>query len=159
MVSQLRLLTLKVLGEGPASGYGIVKEIENRTGWKPSYGSVYPLLDDLKDEGIVTVSEDGRKKLYKLNDDADIEAKKRQLLEEMEENAKVMAVLTDEDMTQVIEVLRRMQEGTDPVAPLKPEILDFRNTVLQAALDGKAVTHTEDIKSILRTAQEEIQTL
>ncbi|MCW4043226.1 MAG: PadR family transcriptional regulator [Candidatus Bathyarchaeota archaeon] len=41
----LRFLVLKMLSEKPMSGGEIIKEIEMQTGsWKPSPGSIYPLL-------------------------------------------------------------------------------------------------------------------
>lgn len=41
----LRFLVLKMLSEKPMSGTEIIKEIEMQTGsWKPSPGSIYPLL-------------------------------------------------------------------------------------------------------------------
>jgi DNA-binding PadR family transcriptional regulator len=41
----LRFLVLKMLSEKPMSGMEIIEEIETQTGsWKPSPGSIYPLL-------------------------------------------------------------------------------------------------------------------
>ena len=45
-------------------GYEIIQELETRSGgvWKPSPGSVYPTLQLLADEGLVTADEvDGRR--------------------------------------------------------------------------------------------------
>jgi DNA-binding PadR family transcriptional regulator len=63
---KLRILILKHLAEQPRSGYSLIKEIEKHTSWKPSYGSMYPALEHLKDEGLVTFKEVGRKKIYTL---------------------------------------------------------------------------------------------
>ena len=41
----LRFLVLKMLSEKPMSGTEIIEEIQTQTGsWKPSPGSIYPLL-------------------------------------------------------------------------------------------------------------------
>ena len=41
----LKFLVLKMINEKPMSGVEIVEEIEKQTGsWKPSSGSIYPLL-------------------------------------------------------------------------------------------------------------------
>jgi DNA-binding PadR family transcriptional regulator len=49
----LRFLVLKMLSEKPMSGTEIIEEIENQTGsWKPSPGSIYPLLSWLQKKGF-----------------------------------------------------------------------------------------------------------
>lgn len=50
-----------MLGDGPANGYGIMKQIEERTGgfWRTSPGSVYPTLAQLVDEGLIAPAEGG----------------------------------------------------------------------------------------------------
>ena len=49
----LRFLVLKMLSEEPMSGTEIIEEIANQTGsWKPSPGSIYPLLSWLHKKGF-----------------------------------------------------------------------------------------------------------
>lgn len=64
--NKLRTLILKHLSEKPRSGYGLIKDIEEHTGWKPSYGSMYPELDHMREQKLVTFKEEGRKKIYSL---------------------------------------------------------------------------------------------
>jgi DNA-binding PadR family transcriptional regulator len=51
----IRYQVLESLGEKPMSGSEIIDEIENRTNgrWKPSPGSIYPLLAWLQDNGHI----------------------------------------------------------------------------------------------------------
>ncbi|TDN77110.1 MULTISPECIES: PadR family transcriptional regulator [Pseudonocardia] len=51
----VRTAVLAVVADGPRHGYEIIQEITARTGgqWKPSPGSVYPMLSQLEDEGLV----------------------------------------------------------------------------------------------------------
>jgi DNA-binding PadR family transcriptional regulator len=54
---------LSLLAEKPSNGYGLIKEIADRTGgeWRPSPGSIYPTLQQLVDEGLIEpVSSDTR---------------------------------------------------------------------------------------------------
>jgi DNA-binding PadR family transcriptional regulator len=71
---------LELLNEKPLSGSEIMSEIEKKTngGWKPSPGSVYPLLARLQGNGYIreVPSEESGIKRYMLTD------KGRQLLEE-----------------------------------------------------------------------------
>jgi len=64
MNHKLRALVLQHLSKGSRAGYGLIKDIHEHTGWKPSYGSVYPLLDQLRKEGLINriPSEGGTKK-------------------------------------------------------------------------------------------------
>jgi len=68
----LRYYVLKLLSVRPMSGSEIMSEIERRTGgrWRPSPGSVYPLLSRLQSKGyIVEVSgQEAGVKRYVLTD-------------------------------------------------------------------------------------------
>lgn len=52
----VRPAILTVLREQPMHGYQVITELETRTAgrWRPSAGSVYPTLQLLEDEGLVT---------------------------------------------------------------------------------------------------------
>ncbi|WP_439593395.1 PadR family transcriptional regulator [Microbacterium sp.] len=64
----VRAAVLTLLAEAPMHGYQIIREIEERSGgsWKPSPGSVYPTLQLLTDEGLITASESDGRKTYSL---------------------------------------------------------------------------------------------
>jgi DNA-binding PadR family transcriptional regulator len=59
---------LALLAERPMHGYEIIQQIEERSGgrWRPSPGSVYPTLQMLADEGLVTGDESGGRRLFTL---------------------------------------------------------------------------------------------
>jgi DNA-binding PadR family transcriptional regulator len=60
----IRDATLALLAEEPMHGYQVMQELAERSGgrWHPSAGSVYPTLQQLEDEGLVTVEDrDGRR--------------------------------------------------------------------------------------------------
>ena len=68
----IRYQVLEALSEKPMSGSEIMDEIEKRTSghWKPSPGSIYPLLAWLQDNGYVTEleSHEGGMKRYQLTE-------------------------------------------------------------------------------------------
>ncbi|MCV7385963.1 PadR family transcriptional regulator [Mycolicibacter longobardus] len=75
----VRLAILALLGEGPMHGYEIIQQIAERSQglWRPSPGSVYPTLQMLVDEGLITGSEtDGKKRLFELTEDGRAAAEK-----------------------------------------------------------------------------------
>ncbi len=60
----VRAAVLALLAEQPQHGYQLLTELEHRSGgrWKPSPGSIYPVLSQLSDEGLVRPEEvDGRR--------------------------------------------------------------------------------------------------
>ncbi|WP_120337342.1 PadR family transcriptional regulator [Cryobacterium soli] len=66
----VREAVLSLLAEQPMHGYQIIHEIEERSGgtWKPSAGSVYPTLQLLADEGLISAEESNGRKTYSLTD-------------------------------------------------------------------------------------------
>ncbi len=66
----VRAAVLALLAEQPMHGYQIISEIEQRSGgaWKPSAGSVYPTLQLLADEGLISAEESNGRKTYSLTD-------------------------------------------------------------------------------------------
>ncbi len=62
---------LRLLAERPMHGYELITEFEERSGgrWRPSPGSVYPLLAQLEDEGLVRSFDDGGRRRFELTDD------------------------------------------------------------------------------------------
>ncbi len=67
----VRSAVLALLAEQPMHGYQIIREIESRTegAWKPRPGSVYPTLQMLADEGLVTVETKEDRKIYSLTEE------------------------------------------------------------------------------------------
>mgnify|MGYP001770701350 CR=1 FL=1 len=69
----LRDIVLYILAfKGELTGAQIIDEIERWSFgfWRPSPGSIYPLLDDLEKEGLIKISRiDGVKKYYSLTEE------------------------------------------------------------------------------------------
>lgn len=51
-------------------GYEMIRELAERSGgaWRPSAGSIYPTLQLLEDEGLVSSTEEGGKRSYALTE-------------------------------------------------------------------------------------------
>ncbi|MER7544903.1 PadR family transcriptional regulator [Spirillospora sp. NPDC127506] len=67
----VRAAILVLLAEEPRNGYQIIQEIHERSGgaWKPSPGAVYPALQQLADEGLISGDEAGGRRTYHLTDE------------------------------------------------------------------------------------------
>jgi DNA-binding PadR family transcriptional regulator len=74
----VRAAALALLTERPMHGYEMIQELEERTGgvWRPSPGAVYPALQLLEDQGLVTADASGGKRLFSLTEAGREEADK-----------------------------------------------------------------------------------
>ena len=84
---RLRLYLLKLLDESPRHGYEVIRLLEDRFMglYAPSPGTIYPRLARLESEGLVTQSQEGGRKVYRITDAGRQElASRRQELAELE---------------------------------------------------------------------------
>jgi DNA-binding PadR family transcriptional regulator len=75
----VRAALLALLAEKPMHGYDLIRELEERSGgmWRPSPGSIYPTLQMLEDEGLVTSNEQDGKRVYSITDVGKAELEER----------------------------------------------------------------------------------
>ena len=84
---RLRLYLLKLLEESPRHGYDVIRLLEDRFMglYAPSPGTIYPRLQRLEAEGLVTQSQEGGRKVYEITDLGRQElASRREELDELE---------------------------------------------------------------------------
>src|SRR6201993_3200286 len=67
---EIRLALLSMLESGPKHGYELMKELETKSGgiYKASAGAIYPALQQLEDEGMVTSDAAAGKRTYSLTE-------------------------------------------------------------------------------------------
>ncbi|MBS4727772.1 PadR family transcriptional regulator [Mycobacterium sp. SM1] len=135
----VRAAILTLLAERPMHGYEMIQEITQRSQdlWRPSPGSVYPTLQLLDDEGLITGSDsEGSKKLFELTDEGRAAAEKirRPPWEEITEGV---------DSGQV---------------DLRTALGQLFGAVAQSA-DGASPQQQQRILAILKNARREIYTL
>ncbi len=65
----LRMMIVSMLSSSPKNGAELMDEIESMTQgwWRPSPGSIYPVLEQLTKDGLIRKKDDGR---YELTDKA-----------------------------------------------------------------------------------------
>jgi DNA-binding PadR family transcriptional regulator len=75
----VRTALLTVLADKPMHGYDLIRDLEERSGgaWRPSPGSIYPTLQLLEDEGLVTSQEQDGKRVYTITDAGRAELQER----------------------------------------------------------------------------------
>ena len=74
--ASIRPAILALLLERPMHGYEMIQELERRTGgiWRPSPGSVYPMLQLLEDGGLIVAEESEGRRRFRLTDAGRAEA-------------------------------------------------------------------------------------
>ena len=67
----LRLLVLGLIAEAPRHGYDIIRDLHDRFdgAYRPSPGSIYPILQTLAEAGLVTSEAHGRQRLFAVTDE------------------------------------------------------------------------------------------
>jgi len=72
----LTFLVLRMISKKDMSGDAIRDELEKRKGCRPSAGTVYPVLKELKSKGLIKeVKDGGKEKKYTITDAGEKEMK------------------------------------------------------------------------------------
>ena len=132
MDSCLKLAILRQLSVKPLSGYSLMGSIRAQTGWKPSPGSVYPLLNQLLKAHAVTAKDAGRRKIYTLTEKGENEL--RQAIQEnkgrLTRIAGQLKVCGGKDISTILD---RLGKGEPPFGWLSGDMLDLRRLALAAS--------------------------
>jgi DNA-binding PadR family transcriptional regulator len=152
--SYLRMVVMQRLSEQPCSGYALVKHIAERTGWKPSFGSIYPLLERFQKTGLVTVSAQGRSKVYALTTKGRDSYRREhstilQAHEGIIEQLKVLSTLGDTEAGVMANILEQHHRSGTPFHEL-PEITQLRAEIWRLMAEGKTQTHARQLVPVLK---------
>ncbi|MGW4652694.1 PadR family transcriptional regulator [Kitasatospora sp. NPDC004289] len=121
---RLRLYLLKLLDESPRHGYEVIRLLEERFQglYAPSAGTVYPRLAKLEQEGLVTQSTEGGRKVYRLTEAGrtELAARQAELAElevEIRDSVAQLAGAIREDVRDTAKDLREEIWGAAKGAP------------------------------------------
>jgi DNA-binding PadR family transcriptional regulator len=75
---EVRLALLSLIAEGPKHGYELMRQLEERSGgiYNASAGTVYPTLQQLEDEGLISSDPKEGKRVYAITDAGSAELKR-----------------------------------------------------------------------------------
>ena len=136
----VRAAVLLLLAEQPRHGYELIQEIVDRSSgaWTPSPGSIYPTLQALTDEGLVTIEREHGRRTASLTPDgvAYVEANREQL------GAPWETVGTE----------------AGPALAMRESYLALKDAVRQLARVGTPAQHTA-AAAVLTTARKELYRL
>ena len=163
MAGYLRLIVMKTLLNRKLSGYDLIKQIEKDTGtWKPSFGSIYPLLEKLLKEKLVEVEVSGRRKLYFLTKEGKkhlsiIDKSKNTLVDKLIATWNAFGKITDRrEMNFMLEVFNSIKKGQLPFKEFNPELNEFRATIFELYSTGK---DRKKVKTVLRNTLKKLRAI
>ena len=160
----LKLVVLKILNDMAATGYDLINEIKTKTGfWKPSPGSMYPLMNDLLKKKLVTCKEDKNKKIYSITSKGkkvykEIENKRERILNDLIEGIKFLEVLGEDkkELKHIIDFLKGFGKGDFPFKENYDNLIEFRTVFFKVAQDKK---NSKKINKILKEASKKLKRL
>jgi DNA-binding PadR family transcriptional regulator len=134
---RLRLYLLKLLAEGPRHGYELIRLLENQfLGlYAPSAGTIYPRLQRMEADGLVSHTQAGGRKVYEITDAgrAELAGRAAELAElETEIDASVADLSTIANEVEqgvrgsVRDIKRELREATKEARSSRPAQSDWR---------------------------------
>lgn len=144
---EVRLALLSLLSDGPAHGYELMKRLEERSGgmYRASPGTVYPVLQQLEDEGLARAQEQDGKRIFHLTDEG-----REELL------------LHEEAIARIWSRAGGWKEWGVHMGPETAEIWGTWGRLTKAAFKAAAradFEETERIREVLERARKELEDL
>jgi len=164
--NQLKLIVLKKLEDKPLSGYDLIKEIYNSTGsWKPSFGSMYPLLKELHVNKLVTVKMTDRKKIYSITTLGkktlkEALAASQDIIEGMVKEFKMMEnICSTNEKKQLENVIKKIHQDNTIFGGFTDEMDRFQRTMIKILTDTRFKSKEQEIKKILNNTIQKLDSL
>jgi len=153
---QLRIIVLKKLDEKSMSGYDLIKEIYTSTGsWKPSYGSMYPLLKELYSKKFVTVKTINRRKVYSItalgrSTLKDALASSQNIMETMAKEFKVMEnICCIDEKNHLSKIMKGIHGNPALFGNASDEMDRLQRVTMSLLAHGKFESRKKEIKTAL----------
>ena len=180
---RLRLYLLKLLAEGPRHGYELIRLLENQfLGlYAPSAGTIYPRLQRMEADGLVSHTQAGGRKVYEITDAgrAELSARAGELASlESEIDASVADLSTLANEVEqgvrgsVRDIKKELREATREARSVRPTQRDWwsqaappppppppRTNGAVSELEQKASQILDEVRRLARTNKASAETL
>lgn len=171
---RLRLYLLKLLDEAPRHGYEVIRLLEERFQglYAPSAGTVYPRLAKLEQEGLVSHTTEGGRKVYAITAAGHAELASRadeidDLENEIRESVALLAAEIRHDVRDAAGELRRevraaaqrTRTSTPSGAQWQEQARQAKQEAQEARRQAKAAQRLarDEMQRIARQVQDEVQ--
>lgn len=152
----LKANVLAVLKEGEAHGYEIRKKIyEKSCFWKPSFGTLYPLLRKMVKEGLIKVKNENGKKVYSLTKKGkkiakNIETLNKEIKSKVKELLRMITPLSEKEIEMIFKLERKKK------TPLIREIGEIWVKSMKIVKKGRK-DELKQLEKILKDAKKKIE--
>ncbi|MEU4398524.1 PadR family transcriptional regulator [Micromonospora orduensis] len=170
---RLRLYLLKLLDDGPKHGYELIRLLEDRfLGlYAPSAGTIYPRLQRLEAEGLVSHTAAGGRKTYDITDAGRAELRQRadeltaleaDIAASVADLSTLAGEIRSEVRGSVRDLKRELSEATRqtrrarwaaPPPPPRPTSTGGPRTALLDELDERLAAFTAEVSRLARARQ------
>jgi DNA-binding PadR family transcriptional regulator len=154
--NQLKLIVLKKLEDKNLSGYDLIKEIYQSTGsWKPSFGSMYPLLKELHSNNLVTFKVINRKKVYSITNLGkktlkETLAASQNVIETMAKEFKMMEnICSTHERKHLDKIIHKIYTDKTMFGGVTDEMDRFQRILMTLIAHEKFKSKEQDIKKIM----------
>lgn len=161
----LKMLILQTVKDSPMSGYDLIKIISKKTGSKPSAGSIYPQLEELRKNKLVNVKPFKRKKIYNLTNAGklhlkDLEKKKEEAMDTIVNRVRVIDHIYGENLAPFIEgIHERIKKGEFPFKEINEELIFLRRAIMDLLRKNKIEKNKSKIRLILKETTRKLNEL
>lgn len=132
----LKYYVLKLLKESSFTGYGLMKKIEEETGfWEPSPGSLYPLLDSLQDSGLIKGTEEGDGTQWSITEKGarainEAQAEKTELFQSMKRSMIVFSnVFGESGIRELAESMSEWRDQSEGRSIIRSKLMNLQRIV------------------------------
>ena len=147
---EVALAMLSLLEAGPKHGYELMRELEQRSGgtYQASAGTIYPKLQQLQDEGLVTSrSEDGGKRVYEISEEG-----RRTVEREAEAIAQIWDRAGQEEWGD-------WGDGADAAELLRPAFRLMKSSIRAVRRSGGDPECIDRVRAVLEKARSEVEAM
>lgn len=159
----LKSFVLLILKEKASHGYEIMEKINEKTGfWRPSPGTIYPLLRNLEREGLIEeINPNSNRRIYRLTQKGEaIAAKIEQTEKKIKEDIiSLLAQVLNLEKEEIEEIIRKIKENkklkSKKLAILFPALRDLNRLSLR--FSNQAEQKILKASEVLREASEKLR--
>ncbi len=159
MIGYLRLIILRKLSEKEGTGYELRKVLADESNdWRPSFGTIYPLLKRMNDEGLLSFRTEGRRKIYRLTADGrrklrEIDTNKDKIMRSIERNMKVLqTIYPGSHINSTINIIKGLRSYKMPFGGVMGVLISMKELLIDMENEGSIRRNREDVKEVIKEA-------
>lgn len=154
----LKPVILKLLSrEDRRTGSELVEQIEEELGSRPSYGSIYPTLQKLKEKNLVDIEKEGKEKRYSLSEEGvkfveKIKSEKREQMESLLSMLRTFKTIFEDEGIDIL--IKNIEKRKDKDGPFFPELNRIHHLLLTQKIEGKKERIRSELQEVLDNLEE-----